>query len=96
MTQEWLKELTRKINEAVSWSWNARTKGIERNLDQAYFLGVNDTLRVGDEVIETEDCAGHGFKGVVVKSTVADCLAVTWDWPDGKMTTSVTHGTRRI
>ena len=93
MSPYWIKELTSRINKAVKLTWQRRPEAIAECLKQAYLLGANATLRVGDKVIETGECGTKGFKGVIVFSVMADDLAVTWE---NDVTTSITLGTRRI
>ncbi len=58
-------------------------------------------LKAGDRVIKTTRSCMYGREGTVVRSRKSDHLCVRWDRderdnPPGIMTTSITHGTRRI
>ena len=56
-----------------------------------------NNLQVGDEVIEAGQSCMTGARGVVYRSVSPPYgLCVMWEYPDGKMGTSVTHGTRRL
>jgi hypothetical protein len=60
---------------------------------------VEGLARVGDRVMRPGVSAMQGQTGTVKKSAHGDYLVVEWDTTfdePGKMTTSVTHGTRRI
>lgn len=58
----------------------------------AYLRG----LKPGEHVIECGECCMKGRRGVVYMSESGGGLCVMWDMSEGKMGTSVTHGTRRI
>lgn len=67
--------------------------------EQRYGPDYLKSLKVGERVIETGRSCMRGATGVVYRSKnkgTYRAMCVLWDLPDGKMGTSITHGTRRI
>lgn len=72
-------------------------KATEKNI---YGLRYLKSLKEGDRVVETGMSGMWGAIGVVYKSKnkgqTYGSMCVMWDLPEGKMGTSITHGTRRV
>lgn len=69
------------------WAIGQTARSWNREAELAYF----ETLKEGDEVIETGESGMKGKRGTVYQSD--NGLCIMWE---GDLGTSVTHGTRRV
>jgi hypothetical protein len=96
MNEKMLKYFIDRLTKLQNDNWNENS--VTLILEHAFDLGSFANLRLNDRVIETGESGMHGRLGTVVESQYSD-LAVRWDsleGENGQMTTSVTHGTRRV
>ena len=72
---------------------------VARMIADTKILEYLESLKLGERVIETGQCALKGRLGWVVQSSLQAGVAIQWDTADGetgRLTTSPTWGTKRL